>query len=155
MDEDKTYTVTATVADEDGDITATQWQQVSGSTAVLSGEMSDTLTITLPKVTQTETGQLKFTATDDNGESTELLLDFTLNNTHHNIELSGNANNNGNLISDTDITLTLNEQNFVTTTDANGNYTLPVDIDMLQLQGSYKLSADVAQNPLVRTGPNC
>ena len=152
VDEDKTYTVTATVADEDGDITATQWQQVSGSTAVLSGEMSDTLTITLPKVTQTETGQLKFTATDDNGESTELLLDFTLNNTHHNIELSGNANNNGNLISDTDITLTLNEQNFVTTTDANGNYTLPVDIDMLQLQGSYKLSADVAQNPLVRTG---
>lgn len=152
VDEDKTYTITATVADEDGDITATQWQQVSGSTAVLSGEMSDTLSIKMPKVTQTETGQLKFTATDDNGESTELLLDFTLNNTHHNIELSGNANNNGAIVSDTDITLTLNEQDFVTTTDADGNYTLPVDIDMLQQQGSYKLSADVAQNPLVRTG---
>lgn len=152
FDEDKTYTVIATVADEDGDITATQWQQVSGSTAVLSGEMSDTLTITMPKVAQAETGQLKFTATDDNGESTELLLDFTLNNTHHNIELSGNANNNGAIVSDTDITLTLNEQDFVTTTDADGNYTLPVDIDMLQQQGSYKLSADIAQNPLVRTG---
>ncbi|MEZ9198115.1 PKD domain-containing protein [Shewanella sp. 10N.286.54.B9] len=152
IDEGQTYTLTATVADEDGDIATTQWQQVSGSTAQLSGEMSDTLTVTMPKVTQTEAGQLKFVATDDSGESTELLLDFTINNTHHNIELSGNANNNGANVGDTDITLTLNEQNFVTTTDADGNYVLPVDIDILQQQGSYKLSADMAQNPLVRTG---
>ncbi|PKG56500.1 Ig-like domain-containing protein [Shewanella sp. GutDb-MelDb] len=152
VDEDKTYTITATVTDEDGDIAATQWQQVLGSAAVLSGEMSDTLTIKMPKVAQTEAGQLKFVATDDSGETTELLLDFTLNNTHHNIELSGNANNNGAIVSDSSITLTLNEQSFVTTTDADGNYVLPVDIDILQQQGSYKLSADVAQNPLVRTG---
>ncbi|MFT5790533.1 MAG: hypothetical protein ACI8SJ_002662, partial [Shewanella sp.] len=56
VDEDKTYTITATVADEDGDIAATQWQQVLGSAAVLSGEMSDTLTIKMPKVAQTEAG---------------------------------------------------------------------------------------------------
>ncbi len=68
VDENALVNLTATAADSNGLITGYQWQQISGTDVLLSGDTTDSVSFTAPYVDADEVLVFRVTVTDDDGD---------------------------------------------------------------------------------------
>lgn len=141
FNENGEFNIDAVIADEDGEIASIRWEQVSGKVITFADSDKSSVSINTPKIDQDEVGQLRIIATDDDGEETQQFIDFDLINTHHNITLSGNTSVSGAALINSEVTFDINNQTFETVADANGDYSIDLDVELGNENYAYQLNA--------------
>lgn len=120
----------ASAADSDGSIASIVWQQTGGSAVTLSGEDTDTVTFT-PIVTADEALTFAVTVTDNVGATAEALITVSVLANMKTFSITGKVIDGqaSNTNSNTNIRVTIGDQQFNAIADNNGDYSAQISVD--------------------------
>ncbi len=119
--------ITATASDSDGTIASYAWVQKSGPTVTLSNDTSSTVNFTAPDVTQDTDIVLTITVTDDDGATASADVTITITAITINFTVSGIVTDAP--VVNATVEFKVADQVFNVTTDANGNYSVDINVD--------------------------
>lgn len=137
--EGESATVAANVSDSDGTVTKLAWSQKSGTGVTLSGADSQTLSFTAPAVVADETLVFTLSATDNDGETSSRDVTVTVTANLVSLTLEGKVTDNP--IANAKVTAEVAGKQFHATADADGLYSLALEVDDSLLGELVKLSA--------------
>ena len=127
LTEKTTAQLTVSVTDADGSISSVEWAQISGPAVQLATNNSNSITITVPAVTQTTIVEFAITATDDDAEAVTVLQQYTIEPLLQHYQLSGFLKAYG--MSDAQIIASAGGNTFRSVADHNAMYSLDVAVD--------------------------
>ncbi len=125
--EKTSVTITATATDSDGSISTYAWVQKSGTNVVLTNTNTATVSIEAPEVAADTNIVLTITVTDDDGATATADANVTITANILSFTVSGLVTDSP--IADANIEFKIDDQSFTTTADANGLYSIVINID--------------------------
>ena len=127
LPENTTGSVTATATDSDGSISTYAWVQKSGPSVVLSNTDTATVSVDAPEVTADTDIVLTITVTDDDGAMSSADVTATITANILSFTVSGLVTDSP--VADANVEFKIDGQSFTTIADANGEYSIVINID--------------------------
>ncbi|QSX41102.1 PKD domain-containing protein [Shewanella cyperi] len=119
--------LTAVASDSDGSISSYSWSQKSGTSVILNGANTASISFTAPAVTEDENLVFTVTVTDDKGATA--FKDVTVTVTAKMLELTLQGKVTDGPIANAKVTVSVGEQEFITAADENGDYHIGLRVD--------------------------
>ncbi|AOS96060.1 Chitinase A precursor [Microbulbifer aggregans] len=140
--------ISATATDSDGSIASYSWAQKSGLTLTLENTDSQTVTVTAPDITEDSTATLTITVTDDDGAQASADVVVTVLANIISVTLEGKVTDNP--VANANILFTVGEQEFTTTADSNGLYSIALSVDDSRSADMVRAEATSTDEPQLK-----
>ncbi|MEL7288071.1 MAG: hypothetical protein AAGJ57_12220, partial [Pseudomonadota bacterium] len=117
----------ATATDSDGTIASYAWQQTSGPELTLSGSDTSKLTITAPEIEEDADVAVSLTVTDDDGATATAKVTIELKRKVLSVTITGIVTDEP--IINSSIVVQIGDEQFAITADAEGRYSVNIEVD--------------------------
>lgn len=129
----------ATATDSDGTIASYAWQQTSGPDLTLTGSDTSTLTITAPEIEDDADVVVSLTVTDDDGATATATVTIELKRKVLSVTITGIVTDEP--IINSSIVVQIGDEQFEITADAQGRYSVNIEVDDSDADELVKLVA--------------
>jgi len=140
MESGTTISLSATASDADGSIVSFSWTADTGAAVTLGDNKSATLSVTSANVPSDTTVKFTLTVTDNQGASTQTTAQIKIAAKKTSLVISGLVTDA--VVPNANVTATIRDLTFTTTADANGKYTLNLNVDDAHLNDLVLITAD-------------
>jgi hypothetical protein len=127
VNEKSEVSIEAVASDADGSIASYVWEQLSGPTVLHMEPQGSSLSFTTPELEESQLANFKLIVFDNLGKQSEQIFSVEIESFGFNFNISGTANEG--LSPGATITLKVGEQEFITSSDVQGNYSVDLNLD--------------------------
>ncbi|WP_462146478.1 PKD domain-containing protein [Pseudoalteromonas gelatinilytica] len=129
----------ATATDSDGEIASYAWQQTSGPELTLSGSDTSKLTITAPEIEEDAIVVVSLIVTDDDAATATAKVSIELKRKVLSLKITGIVTDEP--IINSSVAVQIGDQQFEVTADAEGRYSVNIEVDDSDADELVKLVA--------------